>query len=207
MINEAIILCGGSGKRLGEIGENLPKAMIPIKGKPIIDYQIEWLKSYGVTNIVLACGYKHEIIKKHLKDSVKYAIEEELLGTGGAIKNALKYIEGEEFFALNVDDITNIDIKRLSELGSNSICLAKFRCPGGVVKTDQGFVKEFIEKPLLDVWVNCGVYILNKNINLPDKGSIEYEVFPKINLKAFKHEGKWTTVNTQKDIEKAEKEI
>ena len=207
MIRDAIILCGGSGKRLGEIGKNLPKAMIPIKGKPIIDYQIEWLKSYGVTNIILACGHKHEVIKEHLKDSVKYALEEEPLGTGGAIKNALKHIEGEEFFALNVDDITEIDLKKLAELGSNAICLARFRCPAGVVKTKDGFVSEFVEKPLLDVWVSCGAYILNKDISLPDKGSIEYDVFPKMKLKAFKHEGKWTTVNTQKDIEEAEKAL
>ncbi len=205
MIKEAIILCGGSGKRLGKIGEELPKAMIPLKGKTIIDYQIEWLKSYGVDNIVLACGYKAEIIKDYLKDSVKYAIEEEPLGTAGAIRNALKYIEGEEFFALNVDDMTDINLKKLSEMGSNAICLARFRCPAGVAKIEKGFVEEFVEKPLLDVWVSCGIYLLNKKIELPEKGSIEYDVFPKVKLMAFKHEGKWVTINTQKDIEEAEK--
>ena len=51
MIKEAIILCGGSGKRLGEMGKSLPKAMVPIKGKPIIDYQIEWLKRKGIDKL------------------------------------------------------------------------------------------------------------------------------------------------------------
>jgi len=205
MIKEAIILCGGSGKRLGDIGKSLPKAMVPIKGKPIIDYQIDWLKKYGITNIVLACGYKHEALKEHLKDTVKYAIENEPLGTAGAIKNAMQYIEGEEFFALNVDDITDINLKNLAEVGSNAIGLAKFKCPVGVVKVEDGFIKEFTEKPLLDIWVSCGVYILNKNIELPNKGSIEYDVFPKLKLKAFKHEGKWSTINTQKDMEELKK--
>lgn len=205
MIKEAVILCGGKGKRLGKVGENLPKAMIPVNGKPILDYQIEWLKRYGVNNIVLACCYKFEALKEHLKDSVKYAVEKEPLGTAGAIRNALKHIKGEEFFALNVDDITDINLKELSELGSNAVCLARFRCPAGVAKIEGGFIKEFLEKPLLDIWVSCGVYILNKNIHLPEKGSLEYDVFPKIKLKAFKHTGKWITVNTQKDIEEAEK--
>lgn len=207
MIKEAIILCGGSGKRLGEMGKSLPKAMVPIKGKPIIDYQIEWLKSYGITNIVLACGYKHEIIKEHLKGKVKYAVEKEPLGTGGAVKNALKFIEGDEFFVLNVDDITDINLNDLAEMGSNTICIGRFRCPAGVVKTEGGIVKEFVEKPLLDVWVSCGVYLLNKKVHFPENGSIEYDVFPNIELKAFKHDGKWVTVNTQKDIEDAEKSL
>ncbi len=203
MIKEAVILCGGSGKRLGKVGEELPKAMVPVKGKPIIDHQIEWLKSYGVSNIVLACGYKYEIIKQHLKDTVKYAVEDEPLGTGGAVRNALKHIEGEEFFALNVDDITNVNLKKLAEMGSNTICLARFRCPAGVAKIEDGMIKEFVEKPLLDIWVSCGLYLLNKKAPLPEKGSIEYDVFPKMKLKAFKHEGKWVTITTQKDIEEA----
>jgi len=207
MVKDAVILCGGKGKRLGEIGKNLPKAMVPLNGKPIIDYQIEWLKSHGVENIVLACGYKWEKLKEHLGDSVKYAVEEEPLGTGGAIKNALKYVEGHEFFAFNVDDMTDIDLKKLAEQGSNSICIAKFRCPSGVAKIEDGIITEFLEKPVLDVWVSCGTYILNKDIPLPDNGSVEYDVFPKIKPKAFKHEGKWITVNTQKEMEEAEKAL
>jgi NDP-sugar pyrophosphorylase family protein len=206
MAKDAVILCGGKGKRLGKIGEELPKALVPINGKPIIDYQIEWLKSHGVNNIVLACGYKWEKLKEHLGGSVKYAVEEEPLGTGGAIKNSLKYIEGDEFFCLNVDDMTDIDLKKLAEMGSNAICLARFRCPAGVAKIEDGIITEFREKPVLDnVWVSCGVYILNKNLSFPDKGSIEYDVFPKIKPKAFKHEGMWVTVNTQKELEEAEK--
>ncbi|MBN2112275.1 nucleotidyltransferase family protein [Candidatus Woesearchaeota archaeon] len=206
MAKEAVILCGGSGKRLGKIGEELPKALVPINGKPIIDYQIEWLKKYGVDNIVLACGHKREKIKEHLGDSVKYAFEDEPLGTGGAVKNSLKYIKGEEFFCLNVDDITDIDLKKLKGLGSNAVCLARYRCPAGVAKIENGIISEFREKPVLDnVWVSCGVYMLNKKIDFPDRGSIEYDIFPKIKPKAFKHEGRWITINTQKDLEEAEK--
>lgn len=208
MIKDAVILCGGKGKRLGKIGEELPKALVPINGKPIIDYQIEWLKNYGVSNIVLACGYKWEKLKEHLGDSVKYAVEETLLGTGGAIKNALKHVEGNDFFCLNVDDLTDIDLNKLKELGSNAICLCKYRCPAGVVKTENGIVTKFEEKAVLEnVWVSCGVYILSKSIEFPEKGSVEYDVFPKITLKAFKHEGRWVTVNTQKELEEAEKTL
>ena len=107
----------------------------------------------------------------------------------------------------NVDDITDINLKELGELGSDAICLARFRCPAGVVEVEDGVVKGFVEKPLLDTWVSCGVYLLNKDLPLPEKGSIEYEVFPRTKLKAFKHEGIWVTINTQKDLEEAEKSL
>lgn len=208
MVKDAVILCGGKGKRLGKIGEELPKALVPINGKPIIDYQIEWLESHGVDNIVLACGYKREKLKEYLGKRVKYAVEKEPLGTGGAIKNSLEHVGGDEFFCLNVDDITDIDLKKLAALGSNAVCLARYRCPAGVAEVENGIVAGFREKPVLDnIWVSCGVYLLNKKTGFPAKGSVEYDVFPKIKPKAFKHTGLWVTVNTQKEIEEAEKAL
>lgn len=200
---DAIILCGGLGKRMRPKTETIPKAMVEVNGNPLIDYQISWLKRNGIKRIVLACGYKWELLKDHLKDSVSYAIEKEPLGTAGAVRNALKHVTSESFVVCNVDDLSDISLKDLEKIGPQLICLSQFRCPFGVVHTDNDRVIQFEEKPLLNVWVSMGVYLLNKSIVkcLPEKGDLEKEVFPKLELKAYKHTGMWVTANTEKDID------
>ncbi len=117
-----------------------------------------------------------------------YSVEEEPLGTGGAIKNAMKFLEDEVFIVLNGDIITNLSIKPLIEqLSSNVIStialVPPMRSPYGIVHVDrEGFITEFREKPLLDYLINAGVYAFTKDIfkYLPDKGDIEVTAFPKL---------------------------
>ncbi|MBU5537491.1 MAG: NDP-sugar synthase [Candidatus Aenigmatarchaeota archaeon] len=201
---EAIILTGGSGKRLLPLTKDIPKCMLKVNGKPLLDYHVKWLKQYGVEKIVLACRYKWENIKRHYGDMFIYSVEKEPLGTGGAVKHALKYIENENFFLVNADDITDVDLNKLKKMGSNTIVLSRFHSNFGIVETKGNKVINFKQKPLLPYWAWCGVALLNKNIPLPDKGAIETETFPKIDLKAFKHKGFWMTVNTAKDLEELE---
>ena len=206
MITDAIILCGGFGKRLKPITDFFPKPLIPVNGKPLIEYQIERYKKFGVTNIILACGYKWEQLKDKYGDEYTYSVEKEPLDTGGAIKQALKFVKGEEFFVSNCDEIHDIDLNEITKIGSNAICLSRFNCRFGIVEVNEdGTVKEFKQKPLLPYWANMGVYLLNKSIPLPDKGAIETETFSKIKLKAYKHKGVWLTVNSPKELEIAEK--
>ncbi len=208
MSNEAIILCGGLGTRFGAVGRKMPKAMIKINGRPIIDYRIEWLKKQGVNRFILACGHKWKVLKKHLKDSVIYSAENEPLGTAGAIKRAMSHVKGSSVFVTNVDDITNINLKKLRRIKPNVICLGRFRSTFGIVETKGNKVAGFKEKPLLDYWASLGFYYLSKDIKLPDKGSIEYDVFPKLkNLKAHKHKGHWITINNPKELQEAEKQV
>ncbi len=204
---DAIILAGGQGKRLRPLTDNMPKCMIPVNGKPMIQYHIDWLRTYGIKNIVVACGYKWEEIKKHYENKLIYSVEDEPLGTAGAIKKAVQNIDGEEFIVVNCDDMNNVNINELQKLGSDAICISMLPSPFGVVEVEDGYVKSFKHRPLLPHWVNIGVYILSKNLNIPDKGAIEELVFPKIKLKAFFHKGYWVTVNTVKDLEEAEKKL
>lgn len=201
---EAVILAGGAGKRLRPLTEDLPKCMITVSGKPLIEYHLKWLKKHVVKKIILACGYKWERIKEHYGDEFIYSIENEPLGTGGAVKHALKHIEGSEFFLINADDITDVDLKQLKDMGSNTVVISRFHSNFGIVETDGNKVINFKQKPLLPYWAWCGVALLNKSIPLPDKGPIETETFPKIDLKALKHDGFWKTVNTAKDLEELE---
>jgi len=202
---DAIILAGGLGKRLRPLTDKIPKCMVPINGKPMIQYHIDQFKKYGIKKIIVACGYKWEKIKEFYGNSLIYSIEKEPLGTAGAIKKALDYVDGYEYIVVNADDINNVNIDKFVKIGSNAIVVARFHCRFGIVDIEGNKVVRFRQKPLLPYWANMGMYLLNKDIKLPDKGAIETEVFPKIELKAYKHNGFWMTVNTRKDLEEVEK--
>ncbi|HDI01857.1 MAG TPA: nucleotidyltransferase family protein, partial [Candidatus Bathyarchaeota archaeon] len=169
---KALILAGGFGKRLRPYTEKVPKVMIEVAGRPILIWQIKWLKAHGIRDFILCVGYLRHVIMDAIGDgsklgiSVEYAIEEEPLGTGGGIKNAKDLVEGEEaFLALNGDVITNLDPMRLAKrLGGylGALALVQLPSPYGVVLTDEaGRITDFVEKPLLpDYWINAGVYCL-----------------------------------------------
>ena len=199
------MLCGGLAKRMGPLTEGIPKCMILINGKPLLDYHLKFLEGSGVKKIILACGHKWEIIKKYYGDKFIYSVESEPLGTAGAVKNALKFVEEEEFFVYNADDIIDLDWKDFGKVGANAIAVGHPASTFGAVEIDEkNNVLGFKEKPIETFWTNAGAYIFNKKTPLPDKGNLEIETLPKIKLKAFKHEGFWLQVNTPKDIEEAE---
>lgn len=223
----ALILAGGFGKRLRPYTEKVPKVMIEIAGKPMLLWQIEWLKAHGIRELVLCVGYLKEVIMDAIGDgselgvSVEYAIEEEPLGTGGGLKNARRFVEGEEFFlATNGDVITNLDPRRLVEKAregfSGVLALVQLPSPYGVVITaPDGRIERFVEKPLLpDYWINAGVYCLTPEVfdYLPDKGDVERTGFPELardgKLAAVKFTGVyWHAIDTYKDVETASREL
>ena len=205
---EAIILTGGLGKRLRPATEDLPKAMVPVNGKPLLQYQLDMLNRYSIEKMVLACGYKWEEIKKYYGNKFIYSVEDEPLGTAGAVRNAIEHINGDEFIVLNADDITDIDVSRFMELGSNATAVAHFHSNFGIVDIKDGKIVQFKEKPLMPYWANVGLHLLNKDVKFPEKGSLENNVLPQLAkqgmLKAYKHNGFWQTVNTVKDLEEVE---
>jgi NDP-sugar pyrophosphorylase family protein len=208
---DAIILAGGSGKRLRPITDSMPKCMVPINDKPMLQHHIDPLKKAKIGKIIVACGYKWEEIKKHYGSSLVYAVEDEPLGTSGAVKNSLQYVDGHEFIVINADDLTNIDFNKLIKLGSNATAVGLLKSPFGVVDITDGKIRRFREKPVLPHYINIGIHILNRDVKFLDKGSLEFDVLPKLAdrglLKAYKHPGYWVTVNTMKDLEGAEKAL
>lgn len=205
---EIVILAGGMGTRLRPHIEDIPKCMVPVNGRPLLDYQLSWLKQYSIGKTVLACGYKWEEIKKHYGDAFVYSAEEEPLGTAGALKLALEHIEGEEFLVVNADDINDVDLTALWKMGSNTTVVSMFHSRFGIAEFDNGKIKRFREKPLLPYWANIGLHMLNKTVKLPNNGSLEKGILPQLaekgQLKAYKHQGFWMTVNTVKDLEELE---
>ncbi len=224
MINCAIILAGGKGERLRPYTNDRPKVMVELDGKPILAWQIEWLKSFDITKFVLTVSYKYEVVKEYFGDGSKfgieidYSIEETPLGRGGGIKKAFKskLVEGEEDVVVcNGDIITKLDLSKMIEEHLNqkalvSLLLVPYLSRWGVVKIDeQNHVIGFEEKPKLPYWINGGIYIFNKEVEpmLPDIGDHEKETFPKIpkeKFLGFKEEGFWRAVDVVKDKSEAE---
>lgn len=216
---KAIILAGGRGKRLKPITDYVPKPLVPIKNIPIIEWQIRYLKKFGIKEVIICTGYKSEMIENHLnmKDigiKIKFVIEKAPLGTGGAIKNAGKMINEKSFFVLNGDTITNIDLKKLGK-NENVIAAIELRTKYGILETDSDKIINFKEKKeIANTWMNAGIYHLQKEVlkDLPKKGDIEKTVFPdyakkgKLNVMKFKN-AKWYSVDSFKDMEECELEI
>ncbi|MDE1852984.1 MAG: nucleotidyltransferase family protein [Thaumarchaeota archaeon] len=215
--------------RLRPLTDDKPKALIPVNGRPISEYQIEWLvKQGGVDAVTFACGYKWERLKDHFGSKyegvpIDYSVEEEPLGTGGGIKKALsKYPSDDLLVITNGDIITDLPLKRMIEshrLGggiSASMLVVPYRSRFGVVKIDKlRMIRDFDEKPAFpDVWINGGIYILDsKRIlkALPDKGDIERETFPKLvthgDLLSYPYYGEWNFVDSLKDLSELEQTI
>jgi len=215
--------------RLRPLTDDRPKALIEVGGRPISEYQLDWLvKEANVEQVIFACGYKWEKLKEHFGKSYKgvsiaYSVEDVPLGTGGAIKKALSTspLEGS-FIVANGDIITDLPLGRMVEAHKQAgeitaaMLVVPYRSRFGVVKVDKlRMVRGFEEKPVFpDVWINGGVYILNvRRIvkSLPATGDIERDTFPSLvrrgELLSYPHYGEWWFVDSLKDLKELEESM
>ncbi len=224
---QAIVLAGGKGERLRPFTEDRPKPMVEILGIPILGYQLQWLQSQGVNEVIIACGYRSEVIQNYFGDGEKwgvrlqYAIEEHPLGRGGALKLAFRFLRktDEICLATNGDVITNLRLQPLLHAHRQSgnvatVVLAPFTSPYGIVEADADEkIIAFHEKPQLPYWINAGVYVLSREIEplLPAQGDHEDSTFPRLaearRLGAFKSQDYWRSVDTVKDLSEVHKEL
>jgi mannose-1-phosphate guanylyltransferase len=220
---KAVVLAGGFGKRLKPLTDQRPKPMIEVLNVPIIEWQVRWLRKFGIKDFVLCVGYMREQIVDRIGNGskfgskVEYSVEEEPLGTGGALKNAKDLLSGHDsFFMLNGDVLTELDPNRLHVVGSHTIALVPLRSPFGVVELDRNSkVLGFVEKPEIpDKWINAGVYHFTHEVfkYLPENGNIEVTALPSLakegKLQAIKYQNVfWRSIDSYKDIEEAAKEM
>ena len=217
---KAIILAGGRGKRLRPITDKIPKPLIPINKTPLIERSIKYLKKYGINEIIISTGYKSKKIESFLKKKknfgckIIFSVEKIPLGTGGAIKKALKHVDEESFLVLNGDVITNIDLRKILKK-PNTIAANELKTKFGTMDIKNKKIIKFNEKiDVLNVWMNPGIYHLSKDIEkiIPKKGSLEGIVFPKMTKKKILEVVKfknalWFSIDSHKDIEECTKEI
>lgn len=178
---KAIIMAGGEGSRLRPLTCDLPKPMVPIMNKPVLEHTIELLKQYGIIDIAITLMYHPQLIKdyfgsgKNLGVNITYFIEETPLGTAGGIKNAQGFLD-ETFIVISGDSITNLDIAKAIEFHNEkssiaTLILTKVDLPleyGVVLTNEDGSITGFLEKPswgeIFSDTVNTGTYILEPEI-------------------------------------------
>jgi len=216
---KAVILAGGKGTRLYPVTKEIPKPLLPINRKPIINYLVDLFKEQGIKDIAVLINkdFREDFDwwqrRYFPKNNIKLVEETKPLGTFGGLCFLKDWLAGEPFFMSNGDELKKIDLKKMAEFHQKenmpaTIALVQVPDPQnyGVVVCEQGKVKEFLEKPDNPVsnYINSGLYLLNPEILKNHSGSqflmIEKDVFPKLakeqKLAGFKFNGAWTDCGT-----------
>ena len=213
---QALILVGGEGTRLRPLTDSVPKAVMPLAGRPFLSYMIDWLGRHGVDEVVLACGFKADQVREVLGEGgtprLRYVEEPEPRGTAGAIKFASEELSGR-FLALNGDVLTDLDLTALMsfhEQRGSRATLGLYPVQdatgyGLVRRSEDGAVLEFLEKPEQPGAgeINAGTYVLEHAVLdlIPDGEmvSIERDVFPRMigeGLYGLPLDGYWMDIGT-----------
>lgn len=223
---KAFILAGGRGTRLKPITDEIPKPLIPVQGKPVLEHCIDLLKKYGITEIIISVGYKADNIKEYFGDGRKFGVniiyveEQKPLGTAGPLKLAQEFLK-ETFVMCNADELKNVDLvdmymlhKENNSLGTIALTTVEDPSSYGVAKLKGNQILDFIEKPSKEEapsnLISAGLYILEPEIlkYLPEEiGSLERDIFPKLakegKLFGYHFEGQWFDTGTLERYEKA----
>jgi mannose-1-phosphate guanylyltransferase len=227
---KAIILAGGVGTRLRPLTYIMPKPLLPVGGRPLLEHTIRYLRDYNIDEIVICVAYLKNRIIEYLKNGhdlgvkITYAEADIPLGTGGQLKTAEKFINDDNFLVMNGDIITTLNIYHLVEFhnqkqGIGTIALKNFQVqvPYGHITLDSNQrILNFDEKPTLTIPSNAGIYIFNKKVLeyiANDRVvSLETEVFPALlesgeQLNGYYEDSYWADVGTITDFEKVDKEL
>ncbi len=221
---KAVILVGGFGTRLRPLTINTPKPLIPLVNRPFFDHTLYMLRYHGITEVVLAVGYRSETFQQTYGDgaaqgmSITYCYEDEPLDTGGAIKNVeANLTPGETFLVFNGDVLTDLDLTAMIQYhrANKSICtiaLTPVEDPSqyGVVDMDDtGHIQRFTEKPRREEatsnWINAGTYVMESEVlaTIPEgkRWSVERAVFPALlnagrPLYGYRSDAYWMDIGT-----------
>lgn len=197
MITEAVILAGGFGTRLKHLlGNDIPKPMAPVVGKPFLCYVLDRLKEAGIKRVVLATGYLHNKIEGYFGNRYRnieliYSEETQPLFTGGAILQAARFINSSDFFVINGDTLFDIDFRQLAlshEVNNYPITIALRQVENASrygkveLSSDNKTIRSFCEKQenAESGLINGGIYAINKqwllSLTMPQKFSFEKEL-------------------------------
>ena len=224
-----LILAGGRGTRLQPLTHELPKPLIPLHDRPLIEHIIDLFKKYDIRNIIISLGYKKEKIKdalgngKNLGVNITYVEEKEPLGTAGPIRLAKPYLN-ETFIVCNVDELKEIDLREMYSFHKQNnatvtIALTTVKDPSiyGVAILKGNKILDFVEKPKKESapsnLINAGLYIMEPGTidYIPEgNSSLEKDVFPKLakegKLYGYPFGGQWYNTGTLDLYEQAIKE-
>ena len=226
---EVIILAGGLGTRLRSVVSDIPKCMAPVAGKPFLHFVIEYLLNQGIDKFIFSLGYKSEMIIEYVNTqypmlNTQYSIEEEPLGTGGAVKLACGLATEKNVLVVNGDTLFKIDAEKLSAF--HNICAADctlslkpmndFNRYGVVELNNDYTIASFKEKQQYSLGlINGGVYALNVagflQEDLPQKFSFEKDYleqyFAKRKMYGVVQDAYFIDIGIPEDFERAQEEL
>ena len=221
--NKVVLMVGGLGTRLRPLTDTVPKPMLVVGNKPIVETIIESFKNYGFTNFVLSVNYKKEMIMDYFQDgthlgvTIEYIEETKRLGTAGAL-SLLSEKPTEPFFVMNGDLLTKINFEQLLDFHNETDSVAtmcvreyEYQIPYGVIETDDHQLLSIVEKPVHKSFVNAGIYVLNPTaLNYVPNG--EFYDMPELYKKMMNEHDKvsafplreyWLDIGRMDDYEKA----
>lgn len=225
---QALVLAGGYGKRLRPFTETLPKGLLEIRGDfTILDKQLLDLKTAGIQDVFLLIGFLGEKIKARYQDNwkglnIRYCEEDKPMGTLGALKNGLTMADSD-VVASNGDIVCELNLGRFIKHSQGSdklltIFVTKLRSPYGILEIKDNTVLSFIEKPVLDHFINGGFYYIKKE-SFPyffqpysqSENAVERTVFVAMSKKglvgSYYEDGFWESVDGFKDLERVRKKF
>lgn len=224
---DAVIMAGGVGSRLMPLTKDTPKPMLEVGGKPIMEYNVDLLKSYGIANLTLSVKYLKNIIEDYYKDGsekemkISYVTEDEPLGTIGAVKQ-IKEFHNDYILVMNSDLLTNINLESMfNELEKSEADMIiattdyQVQIPYGVVESNGNMVMALKEKPTYTYYSNAGIYIFKKSLVdlIPDHSFFNATDFLdkliEIDKKVLHYPIKryWLDIGKHIDFEKAQRDV
>ena len=221
---KAVILCGGEGTRLRPYTYTVPKPMLWLGSRHILEYSVEHLRNSGIKDIILSVGYLKEQIMDHFGDgsefgvNIDYFVEEEALFTAGAFYPHKEKLKDEKFIVFMGDHVTNINIERFikthEEIGGMATIAAKKKKTSleyGIIESeDEKVIKGFREKPVVNYLINTGMYLFEPETleYIKPKEDFAKHVFPrmldageKLGMYKFSREY-WIDIGRVKDYER-----
>jgi NDP-sugar pyrophosphorylase family protein len=175
---KAVILAGGIGSRLRPLTFSIPKPLLPVGETPILEIILNKLKSFGIDEIILAVGYKSELIETYFGDGkkmgvkIEYVEEKEPLGTAGPLAFVKRKVgKGDSIILMNGDILTKLDFGKLIETHNSkgadiTIAVREYeqRSPFGVIEMEGDTVKEIREKPTFNYDISAGIYVIKSDV-------------------------------------------
>ncbi len=225
----AIVLAGGLGTRLKSVVQDIPKPMATVNSRPFLEYVLDYLSNYQIEKVILSIGYRGEVIQEHFGEDYKgitlvYSVEDEPLGTGGAIFKAAQLCSDAPFFVLNGDTLfeANLDVLLAAYMTQKADMLLALKAMGnfdryGVVEMDDNKrVRAFLEKEYRDKGlINGGVYVMQKKVfdveNYPERFSFEKDLLEKyvtqLHFYGLALDGYFIDIGIPEDYAKAQTEL
>ncbi len=227
---KAVILAGGKGTRLLPLTQKLPKPLVPLLNKPVMEYSIELLKKHGITEIIITLQYLSDKIRNYFGDGsqwgvqITYLQENIPLGTAGSVKNA-EHLLDEPFLVISGDALTDFNLMAGVDYHTQkhalfTIFMKEVKKPNkfGIIETDkEGHIRRFVEKPLKEQEfskvVNTGIYVVDPFVLCMMEKGKEYDfskdIFPKLikngmSLYGYHANGYWKDIGSHEDYRQAQ---